>query len=72
MLLLIILNKEYLSPQSSENKLETLISDERSDCKFLKKDDPEWQDLDYCVEVRNENYLKLAAWLIICQHFGMF
>ena len=46
------------SPQQSQ--LKTLISDERHDCKFVKKDDPEWQDLDYSLEVRNVKDVTLS------------
>ena len=60
MLLLFTLDQDDLPQQS---QLKTLISDERPDCKFVKKDDPEWQDLDYCVEVRNVKDVTLS-----CQH----
>ena len=57
MLLLFTLDQDDLS-QRSESK--TLLSDEKPDCKFVKKDDPEWQDLDYCVEVRNVKDVTLS------------
>ena len=59
--IVLFLDKEDLSQQSSEKELKTLNSDEKPDFKFVKKDDPGWEDLDYCVEVRIVNVVTLKV-----------